>query len=364
MKYETVVLIVLAWLPLFLGAQDDDPQVSVGAPNVTLKRIVFGSCCHQGVQQPIWSAVFKQEPDLFIFTGDNIYANPRTEEVLREIYEEALAKPGLKKLLKERRVLATYDDHDYGLNDSGSENPIRAAAARACLDAFGVAESDPRRKHEGVYGSYHFGPEGRKAQVILLDTRYFRDRLRRGPNRRGKGYGSYKPHSDPQKTLLGKQQWEWLRKALLQPADLRIVVSSTQVLAEENGREGWANFPHEKRRLLALIRETSASGVIFISGDVHYAELTAEQEFDYPLYDFTSSALAHKHNTKDGKPTPYSSVSNKGRVIGSSYTGANFGRIDIQWDGKDTKIRLSLHDVAGRMVFERMIPLRQLQSRK
>ena len=40
-----------------------------------LRRIAFGSCAEQFKSQPIWKAVVEKRPDLFLFLGDNIYAD-------------------------------------------------------------------------------------------------------------------------------------------------------------------------------------------------------------------------------------------------------------------------------------------------
>ena len=58
--------------------------------------------------------------------------------------------------------------------------------------------------------------------------------------------------------MLGAAQWAWLRAQLLQPAELRLIVSSVQVLAEGHGWEGWDNLPLERTKLLGLIDETAA----------------------------------------------------------------------------------------------------------
>lgn len=351
----------IALLCLVACRPSSPETTSVDDRSLVLDRIAFGSCCDQRIEQPIWNAVFAQRPDLFLFTGDNVYADADSEEALLATYDQASKRPGFMRLLRDFRVLATYDDHDFGRDDSGRENPIRSAAARACLDSFAVPADDPRRARAGVYGAYRFGPDGQCVQVILLDTRYFRDRLLMGENTRGKGYGRYLPNDDPAATLLGAEQWVWLEAALSQPADLRLIVSSVQVLADEHQREGWGNFPRERKRLFDLIRATRAEGVIFLSGDVHYAELSVDESFAYPLYDFTSSPLAHEHGTDDGAPTPYSSVTNRYRVPGASYTAVNHGRIDIEWAGEDTRITLSLRRVDGTAVHSRVLRLGDLR---
>lgn len=136
---------------------------------------------------------------------------------------------------------------------------------------------------------------GKKIQIIFPDNRTFRDKLLLyNGNRKGqKGYEyelDYSPYTTPDSTMLGEEQWKWLEEQLAKPANIRIIASSTQFSITHNGYEAWANFPHEQQRFVDLIKKTKAKGVFFISGDVHYAELSKlNVEGGYPLYDVTSS---------------------------------------------------------------------------
>lgn len=338
--------------------ESDKNKISVVRPETILEKIGVGSCLHQNRAQPIWETVFERNPDLMLMVGDNVYANERT---LQEKYEMAFSREGYKKLLRDYEVLATYDDHDFGNNDSDRTNPARKTAERLALDHFKVPDDDPRRSRDGVYGSYIYGPEGSRVQVILLDTRYFKDTWKIGSAKPAPGYGRYVPDEDPSKTILGEAQWAWLEKALKEVADLRLVVSSFQVIPNERGAENWGEFPVERSRLFDLIGSTGAKGVILLSGDVHFSELSVLQDFDYPLYEFTSSAMAHRHNTNDGGATPHSEAANRFRVPEFVYTADTAGEIQIDWRGKDTRITLRILGVENEVVAARDIMLNELQ---
>ena len=141
--------------------------------------IAFGACAHQDRAQPIWDAIVAKRPDLFIFTGDNIYGDTIDMSVMQTKYNKLAAKPGYQKLVKSTPILAVYDDHDYGQNDGGKDYPEREASAKMCLDFFNVPQDDPRRTHPGIYGSSVLGAADQRIQIILLDPRYFRDDLDR-----------------------------------------------------------------------------------------------------------------------------------------------------------------------------------------
>ncbi|XAM00465.1 alkaline phosphatase D family protein [Phycisphaeraceae bacterium D3-23] len=337
------------------GQRDATPTREPTGPTT----IAFGACCHQDRPQPVWDAVVAAEPDLFIFTGDNIYGDTEDMAILQAKYDKLAAIPGYQRLLEACPVLAVYDDHDYGQNDGGREYPMRAESAAMCLDFFGVPDDDPRRGHEGVYGSTILGEPGRRVQVILLDTRYFRDALDRGTltaQERAEEHvvGWYTPTDDTTRTLLGREQWRWLAGELQKDAEVRVIVSSIQVVSWEKGMECWGNMPHERDTLFGLIEATGANGVVFISGDVHFAELSMSDEGPYPLYDLTSSGLAQAPHPS--WPAAYNTY----RQPDMLYDGENFGVIQIQWAGDDTVLTMQARNVEGAIAFEQDVPLREL----
>ncbi|MBM3801081.1 MAG: alkaline phosphatase family protein [Acidimicrobiia bacterium] len=321
-------------------------------PRQPLKRIAFGSCAKQDQPQPIWDQIVRTQPDLFLFIGDNIYADTEDMEVMRTKYAKLGAVPGFQRLRKICPILATWDDHDFGVNDGGWEYPKRVESQQVFLDFFREPPDSPRRKQEGVYDSRVFGPEGKKTQIVLLDTRYFRSPLKRGePGERMK----YVPNPDPSATILGEAQWRWLERQLKIPAQIRIIVSSIQVVTEDYHSEKWANFPLEREKLYRLIKDAQASGVIFISGDTHWAELSMmDGSVGYPLYDLTSSSL----NAAFKKWRPYEP--NRHRV-GTMNWGDNFGVIDISWQSADPRISLQIRDDEGDINIQRKIYLSTIQ---
>lgn len=322
--------------------------------------IAFGACLHESKPQPIWDAVVAAKPDLFIFTGDNIYGDTNDMAVMQAKYDKLGAQPGYQKLLKTCPVLAVYDDHDLGKNDGGKDYPKKEESAQMCLDFFGVPADSPRRTREGIYGSQMLGEPGSRVHIILLDTRYFRDKLDKNTltpaEKKEKGVvGWYQPTKDTTRTMLGEDQWKWLEKELKKEADVRLIVSSIQVVSWEKGMETWGNLPHERDRLFKLIETTGANGTFFISGDVHFTELSKSDEGPFPLYDLTSSGL----NQNPGKT--WYTATNSYRVNDKLYTKNNFGLIRIDWAGDDTTITLGARTVDGQVAHETVVPLSQLR---
>jgi len=347
--YSIPVLHVLNLiLPLMLSPVSS----SQGAEHVSwpqdraLTRVAFGSCVNEA-EHPMLEKTLTLPFDMFILLGDNIYADTTNAQVMASKYEVRKNSSFFKKLRARGPVLATWDDHDFGLNDAGSEYPMKRESQRLFLDFMDEPADSPRRQREGVYDAYQFGPVGKRVQIILLDTRYFRGSLATGENNVVPSGGRYIPHPDPEVKMLGEAQWKWLENELKKTAEIRIIGSSIQYISEFSGGEAWANMPREKQRMLDLLKSTKAGRVLFISGDRHWAELSRmDRGEDHPLYDLTSSALTEEH--KRGTPTP-----NRFRD-GPTFHDTNVGVIQINWDAGPALL-LSVIDQKGNAKISRRI---------
>lgn len=307
-----------------------------------LRQVAFGSCLDQDKPQPVWDAITRYDPQLMLMLGDNVYANAATVDALHDAYAQLAASPGFSRLREVTPVMAVWDDHDYGRNDSGAEHALKKESQRIFLDFFSTPADSPRRAHEGIYDAAIVGPVGQRVQIILLDTRYFRTQLYPiGPSR-------YRDLDDPDATMLGEAQWAWLRRQLSEPAEVRLLVSSVQVVANDHPYERWGVMPLQRERLFALIGDVGAAGVIVLSGDRHRGELSRLEgsAAGYPLYDLTSSSL--------NRPAP-ADEANALRV-GALVTTANYGTIDIVWEGQ-AHLDLQLHDPDGTVVLTQTIAL-------
>jgi alkaline phosphatase D len=320
--------------------------------------IAFGSCAFQDADQPIWNAVLQSRPDLFVFLGDNIYGDTQDMAVLRAKYARLGAQPGYRQLQALTPVVATWDDHDYGVNDAGGDYPMKEESKQIFLDFFGEPPAGERRLRDGgIYTSYFYGPPERRVQVILLDTRFDRSPLVRVSDaeyaaRKRENIGPYAPNLDPDARILGEDQWQWLEAQLREPATLRIVGTSIPFLQEGTGWETWENFPAERARLLALIERTEAEGVLFITGDTHRAQFsTLAGAAPYTLWEVNSSGLTE--NWQWAAP-------DKNR-LGGFYAEDNYGLVRIDWSNPDPQITLEIRNTANELVMQNTLPLSELQ---
>lgn len=309
------------------------------ASGKALSRIALGSCNGQGDDQGHWDAIAKASPDLFLFIGDNVYGDRVDGEVIADpaptldklqvAYGQLAAQPQWQAFYQAVPTLVTWDDHDYGLNDQGGTFPHRARAEEIFLDFWKVPGDDPRRGRDGVYDAVVFGPEGQRVQIILLDTRSFRSDIEPAAGGRG-----YVPSADAAKTMLGAEQWAWLEAALRTPAELRLVVSTVQVVSTHHVWERWDTLPHERQRLLDLIAATP--GALLLSGDRHIGAFYTAQVGEEVVYELTSSSLNLDFVEQ---------VEDDPDRLGAATLGRNFGLIEIDWAAGS--VSLGLHDETG-----------------
>jgi alkaline phosphatase D len=304
---------------------------------------------HQSVPKPILELARQREPDLFVFLGDNIYGDTTDMSVLASKYDELAASPEFVALKAETPLVATWDDHDYGQNDAGSEYPMKAESKALFLDFWEEPADSPRRMRDGIYTSYRYEQPGGVVKLILLDTRWFRDPL--DPRTDPEYKHDYQPTTDTTRTMLGEEQWAWLDAELREPADLRIIGTSTQFGHEYNGWESWTNLPHERQRMIDLVAETEADGVVFLSGDVHWGELSRQETASYPLYDLTSSGITQS----------WFGIDPNVNRIGDPVAENHFGYVDVRWAGEESTITFGLVDVAGTTRLEHEVPLASLR---
>lgn len=306
--------------------------------------IAFGSCVHQDKEQPVWDAISRDKPDLFIFLGDNIYGDSEDMSVLKAKYDKQNSKPGLRTLRSQTRIIGTWDDHDYGINDGGEEYPKKEESRQLMLDFFEEPAASPRRTQDGgVYASYDYAKGA--IRVILLDTRWSRSPLKKVTTddelveRSEANRGPY-IKLDPSARMLGETQWAWLEKQLDNQAQLTIIGSSIQFLADFTGWESWTNFQRERDRMLALLQKYPGKQVIFISGDMHYAEASKlVGTLPYDLWDLTSSGLTQSWHVVS--PNKYRA--------GSSFMEANYGLLEIRY-APTLSVRFQIKDVGGKVL--------------
>jgi alkaline phosphatase D len=296
-------------------------------------RVAFGSCTRvkESRSQPIWRFVEEQEPDLFFHLGDYVYGDSLDPDILAEEYQFQRDVELLRLFQRTVPQLATWDDHEYGLNDHDRTSPMREHGLRIFKQywanpSYGLPDTP------GVFFSYQYGG----VDFFFLDVRYHRD-----PN--------VQPDS-PEKTMLGAGQLRWLKEGLIKSeAPFKVLISgSGWTKAKEFGEDSWASFIQERDALFDFIRDNDVNGVILLSGDTHVGELNAIPWSDkggYDFYDLVSSPLA-QDSAGDPRTTRKPELRIRARYHGLSV----FGLIEFDLTG-DPTLRFNLINEYGNSVW-------------
>lgn len=316
--------------PLYLGQEIDFSE--------TLTTIALGSCDRQDLPQTMWPFITENDPQLWLWLGDNIYGDSEDMQVMKQKYLQQKYGAAYSQFRAQVPVLGIWDDHDFGVNDGGNEYSKRDESMTLMLDFLDVDPDSPVRKQKGAYQAYEFGPEGQKVAVIMLDSRYHRDKPIKNPN--GSGY-----QANETGTILGEEQWKWLETVLSESdAQVHILGNGIQVIPQEHRFEKWHNFPKERQRLLDLLSKYQIAHPILLSGDRHIAEISRMDlpGLDWPVYELTSSGLTHSYDKVGAEPNRYR-VSD---IIGK----LNFGIIRIDWTTDKPKIELEVRGLENKLL--------------
>ncbi len=268
-------------------------------------KLAFGSCSKvsQYGEAPIFRTIADEQPDFFIFGGDNVYFivgdgsdrhfSTTGPEGDWSFYETMLARhlrtrvhSDLDRMLRTVPSYAVWDDHDFGPNNADSTFPMKDEATLA----FKQVWANPgygTNGMDGVFSSFRHGP----VEVFLMDNRTFK-------------YSLYK-HKDVTREngrIWGEAQLDWLLEGLkASTAPVKLIANGTQFLSmESETAEGhYQEALGERERLLDFLANERIGGVVFLTGDRHHSSVTQQAQPDGTLVlDLTSSPL--QQNRKVG----------------------------------------------------------------
>jgi alkaline phosphatase D len=324
-------------------------QYREDAPNFT---VAFGSCMYvnepdvdrpgkgYGSNYSIFESINAKNPDIMLWGGDNIYLREADYDSKTGIYHRYTHSRSIKEiqpLLAKTQNFAIWDDHDFGNNDSDRSFYNKYTTQKAFKDFWAnkIYGSDSSQS-EGTYSTFNWGD----AQFFLLDDRFFRS-----PNDR----------KTADNTMLGTIQFNWLIDALsASNASFKIVVIGGQVLNSVPDTENYGHYPEEKAQLLKELLDNKIKGVLFLTGDRHYAELAKlDRENTYPLYDWTvspfTSGVASERET------------NPLKEAGSTFFTHNFGLISFSGNKANRQMKLTLFDKDGVELWNKVILKKELE---
>ncbi len=337
---------------------------------------------------PIFNAINAMKLDFFIGLGDMIYADGICTEQGKYGNQQIVgnydksanmnsywahwkynhADASYQKLLASMPYYAIWDDHevvnDFGpLHDTRSSAPYTAGqhllpmGLQAFLDYNPVDESpdEPKRLYRTIRWGKNF-------ELFVLDTRQYRDSNIEADD------------ASLKKTMLGREQLTWLKEKLKSSdATWKMIVSSVPLsiptgYPAKNGRDGWSGFDQqtgfaqELKGLFAFMRDEGINNSIWITTDVHFAEVFRYTPFpstpNFKVHEFVTGPLSaglyptRKFDTRWGTESlffygPQSMFSTK--TYTEAKTWMNFGAVNITENGVMT---ITVRDINGDVLYK------------
>jgi len=352
----------------------------------------------------MYEVMRKADPDFFIHSGDQIYADGPIKAEVRlddgSLWKNVVteAKAHVAQTLADFRgnfaynlldnnkrhftaqvpVLVQWDDHEtrnnwYPGQTLGDERytersaSLLAAYARRAMfeyNPFRIDPVDPER----IYRSFSYGPS---LEVFMIDERSYR-----GPNTPNR-----QATLDAESAFLGAEQLRWLKRALLDSRatwkviasdmPISIVVPDLNTDVPKGTYEAWANEDNgppsgrelEVANLLAFIKNNGIKNVVWVTADVHYASAThydpGHAKFtDFtPFWEFVAGPInAGTFGPGDidktfGPDVRYQSVQPGMKQNRSPFDKLQFfglGKVD----GQTETLTVSLHDIDGKELYK------------
>lgn len=301
----------------------------------SIDTIAFGSCNKQYEDQSYWPTIAAQNPDLWVWLGDNIYADTDDMSLMAAKYKKQKNNPHYQAFTKDVPVTGIWDDHDYGMNDGNRTFPQRAHAEDQFLNFLGISKNDEVNNYPGIYRIETYGKPPQQIKIYHLDTRYFQDPLIKTPKDSDKNY-----MAQPNGQILGQAQWKWLTNELNQSkANINIIASSIQVIAQDHRYEMWSNFPNQRKKLLDLIVSSGVKNPVILSGDRHLSEISKIKWQGQNLIDVTSSGMTHSFSGNQ--------EFNQHRIK-NLITTESFATMEIDWGKK--RLVIKQIDMQGQII--------------
>lgn len=281
----------------------------------------------------IFKSIYNIKPDIMLWLGDNVYLREadyysRTGVINRYTHVRSLAE--MQALLANTHNYAILDDHDFGPNDSDRG----FVGKEMTMDVFKMFWANPSYGFQDMNAAVTMFSWA-DCDFFLLDNRSFRS-----PNNRKTG----------ERVILGEKQKQWLFDNLAySKAKFKFVVMGGQFLNSAAVYENYACYPEERNEIINYIENEKIEGVIFISGDRHFTELSKLKNSNKPMMlDFTSSPLC-SGPVKDACTKEV----NSNRIEGTCFNERNFGVIEVSGKLKNRQIKFITYDSNGKLIWEK-----------
>ena len=288
-------------------------------------RAVFSSCATSGSRSAVFTHIRAQQPDLFFHMGDLHYRNIRTNEPVRfaRAFQEVLTSPTQSELFRNVPVAYTWDDHDYGPDNSDRTSPSRAAAL-ASYRVFVPHYPMETASESTIHQAFTVG----RVRVLMTDNRSARSSALIRPSER---------------TMLGQVQLAWLLDELEKARDAPLViwVNTVPWITKRNEAitEGWAPYAAERRTIADAILRLGLTGrLLMLSGDAHMLAIDDGTNSEY-----AAGAAAGQRGFVVAHAAP---LDRWPRLKGGRYShgqvasNGQFGVLDVVDDGDSVRVEI------------------------
>jgi alkaline phosphatase D len=301
-------------------------------------RFAFASCQHyEHGYYGAYRHMVADQPDVVLHLGDYIYEgsggrNPvrRHGAAVTVTLDDYRARHALYKTDPDLQAahaacpwLLTWDDHEVENDYAAERSQVpttpewflarRAAAYKAWYEHMPVPRwMLPLGPHARIYTRV---PYGNLATFYVVDNRQYRSPQpcpRPGAGSRTVEASECADLGDPQRTLLGAMQEQWLESALEASRTRWNILAQQTRMAQLDGKpgparslhtDGWDGYPAARRRLLDTL--SRFPNPVVIGGDVHAFQVSRlKADFDDPdspvvASEFVGTSISSQHGSQD-----------------------------------------------------------------
>jgi alkaline phosphatase D len=293
-----------------------------------------------GADIRIYRHMARSNAEFMLWLGDNIYYLGKDYKSYDNMFARNIEVRSKFKLMRSflaaQPNYAIWDDHDYGWNDADKKFPLKDSSLKVFR---GFWPNTYENEVKQTYFTFRYSD----ADFFMTDGRWFRD-----------------TPGDTAGDFLGAEQLQWLKNKLLKSeATFKFICIGSQVINDNQHGESYAHYPIERNKLLDYIVDNNIKGVIFMTGDKHYTELSKRDWHGYTIYDFTSSPISSPVIPRKALRAFNNPYSVKGTVVYSK----NYGRIKIIGTPGNRICKLETYGVGGKLRWDYSIKSEEL-SRK
>ncbi|MGE0685726.1 MAG: alkaline phosphatase D family protein [Dehalococcoidia bacterium] len=281
-------------------------------------RFLVAACARTGSNGAVFDAMRNENALFYVISGDFHYENIVGDNPsgFARAYNKNLGADAPGALYRQTPIAYTWDDHDFGGNNSDAGSPAKEAARLAYNRYVPHYDLVAGTGDNPIYQAFSAG----RVRVILTDTRSMKN--------------------EEKGSMLGSVQRAWLENEIkTASATHALVVWVTGVpwiAADGSSPDDWGGFADERREIADVVAQNGIDNLLVLSGDAHMLAIDDGTNSDYSTSkaggfpNFQAGALDRPGSVKGG---PFSE---------GTYPGAGqYGVVDVQDNGRSITVKLT-----------------------